>query len=141
MTADSLRGKVVLVQFWTYTCIDWLRTLPYVRAWNEKYKGKGLAVVGVHTPEFPFEKDVENVRRALKVMGPAARGKSVRFRVTLDGQPAGAAHGADVDEQGNGTLTEQRLYQLIRQPKPITDRRFEIEFLDPGAEAFAFTFG
>jgi thiol-disulfide isomerase/thioredoxin len=301
LTADSLRGKVVLVQFCTYTCINWLRTLPYVRAWDEKYKGQGLAVVGVHTPEFTFEKDVDNVRRALKemrvvypvaldsdyaiwrafrnqywpalyfvdaqgrirhhhfgegeyeqserviqqllaetgaggggqelvsvegrgieaaadwgslkspenyvgydrtenfaspggaklgkrrvyaapaqlslnrwalsgdwtigkgaavlneaggriayrfhardlhlVMGPSARGASVRFRVTLDGQPPGAAHGIDVDEQGNGTVTEQRLYQLIRQPKPFSDRRFEIEFLDSGAEAFAFTFG
>ena len=296
-----MRGKVVLVHFCTYTCINWLRTLPYVRAWAEKYKGQGLVVVGVHTPEFAFEKDVENVRRALKdmgvvypvaidndyavwrafgnrywpalyfvdaqgrirhhhfgegeyerservirqllaeagaggaghgagfgggrgaeaaadwgslkspenyvgyertenfaspggaasderrvyaapaqlslnqwalsgdwtvgkqavvlneaggrivyrfhardlhlVMGPAARGTSVRFRVALDGQPPGAAHGVDVDEQGNGTVTEQRLYQLIRQPEPITDRQFEIEFLDPGAEAFAFTFG
>ena len=75
------------------------------------------------------------------VMGPAARGASVRFRVLIDGQPPGAAHGTDVDEQGNGTVTEQRLYQLIRQPKPIADRQFEIEFLDPGVEAFAFTFG
>ena len=75
------------------------------------------------------------------VMGPAARGTSVRFRVLIDGQPPGAAHGIDVDEQGNGTVTEQRLYQLIRQPKPIADRQFEIEFLDPGVEAFAFTFG
>ena len=301
LTANFLRGKVVLVQFCTYTCINWLRTLPFVRAWAEKYKGQGLAVVGVHTPEFPFEKDVDNVRRALKemrviypvaldsdyaiwrafdnqywpalyfidaqgrirhhqfgegsyeqseriiqqllaeagtggvsqelvsvdargiesaadwdslkspenyvgyertenfaspggairdesrvyaapaqlslngwalsggwmagkqavvldkaggriaysfhardlhlVMGPAARGTSVRFRVALDGQPAGAARGVDVDEHGNGTVTEQRLYQLIRQAKPITDRRFEIEFLDPGVEAFAFTFG
>jgi thiol-disulfide isomerase/thioredoxin len=301
LTADSLRGKVVLVQFWTYTCINWLRTLPYVRAWDEKYKGQGLALVGVHTPEFPFEKDVDNVRRAAKemrvvypvaldsdyavwrafenqywpalyfvdaqgrirhhhfgegnyeqservtqqllaeagaggvshelvsveargieaaadwdslkspenyvgyertenfaspggaipdksrgysapaqlslnqwalsggwtmgkgavalnksggriaysfhardlnlVMGPSARGTAVRFRVTLDGQPAVAAHGVDVDDQGNGTVAEQRLYQLIRQPRPVTDRRFEIEFLDPGAEAFAFTFG
>jgi thiol-disulfide isomerase/thioredoxin len=301
LTADSLRGKVVLVQFWTYTCINWLRTLPYVRAWAEKYEGQGLAVVGVHTPEFPFEKDVDNVRRAVKemrvvytvaldsdyaiwrafnnqywpalyfvdargrvrhhqfgegdyeqservirqlldeagaggvghdlvsvnaagaeaaadwdslkspenyvghertenfaspggaipdksrvyaapaqlslnqwalvgdwtvgkgavvlnkaggriaygfhardlhlVMGPSARGTSVRFRVTLDGQPPRAAHGVDVDDQGNGTVAEQRLYQLIRQPKPINDRRFEIEFLDAGAEAFAFTFG
>jgi thiol-disulfide isomerase/thioredoxin len=301
LTADSLRGRVVLFQFCTYTCINWLRTLPYVRAWDEKYKGQGLTVVGVHTPEFEFEKDVENVRWALKemrvvypvavdndyaiwsafknqywpalyfldaqgrirhhqfgegdyeqsetviqqllteagtggvgqellsadargievaadwdslkssenyvgyertenfvspggaapderrvysapaplglnrwalsgdwtmkkqnvvlnmgggriaydfhardlhlVMGPSARGASVRFRVTLDGQPPRAAHGVDVDEQGNGTVTEQRLYQLIRQPKPITDRRFEIEFLDAGAEAFAFTFG
>ena len=301
LSAASLRGKVVLAQFWTYTCINWLRTLPYVRAWAEKYEGQGLTVVGVHTPEFPFEKDVDNVRRAVKemrvvypvaldsdyaiwrafenrywpalyfidaqgrirhhqfgegdyeqserviqqllaearvggvghdlvsvdargieatadwdslkspenyigygrtenfaspggaipdksrvygapaqlspnqwalsgdwtvgkgavvlnraggriaysfhardlhlVMGPSARGTSVRFRVALEGQPPRAAHGVDVDEHGNGTVTEQRLYQLIRQPKPITDRRFEIEFLDAGAEAFAFTFG
>ena len=301
LAADSLRGKVVLVQFCTYTCINWLRTLPYVRAWNEKYKGQGLAVVGVHTPEFAFERDVENVRRALKgmrviypvaldsdytiwrafknqywpalyfvdaqgrirhhqfgegdyeqserviqrllaeagtggsrgelvsveangieaaadwdnlkspenyvgyertenfaspggavpvkshgysapaqlslnswalsgdwtlgrqsvalnraggqiayrfhardlhlVMGPTARGTSLRFRVRIDGLPPGAAHGVDVDTEGNGRVTEQRLYQLLRQPQPITDRRFEIEFLDSGAEAFAFTFG
>ena len=75
------------------------------------------------------------------VMGPAARGTSVRFRVFIDGQAPGAAHGIDVDEQGNGTVTEPRLYQLIRQPKPIADRQFEIEFLDSGVEAFAFTFG
>jgi thiol-disulfide isomerase/thioredoxin len=301
LAADSLRGKVVLVQFCTYTCINWLRTLPYVRAWAEKYTGQGLIVLGVQTPEFPFEKDLDNVRRALKamrvaypvavdndyaiwrafknqywpalyfvdargsirhhqfgegdyeqserviqqllaeagtrgvgqelvsidargieaaadwdslkspenyvgyermeslaspggaapdkshvyeapaqlslnrwalsgdwtmkrqnvvlnkasgritysfhardlhiVMGPSARGTSVRFRVTLDGQLPRAAHGVDVDEQGNGTVTEQRLYQLIRQPQPVNDRRFEIEFLDAGAEAFAFTFG
>ena len=75
------------------------------------------------------------------VMGPAARGTSVRFRVLLDGGPPGAAHGIDVDEQGNGTVSEQRLYQLIRQPKPIADRHFEIEFLDSGVEAYCFTFG
>jgi thioredoxin family protein len=75
------------------------------------------------------------------VMGPAAQGSSVRFRVLIDGQPPGAAHGIDVDDQGYGTVTEQRMYQLIRQPEPITDRRFEIEFLDSGVEAFAFTFG
>jgi len=74
-------------------------------------------------------------------MGPSARGTSVRFRVAIDGQTAAAVHGVDVDEQGNGTVTEQRLYQLVRQPKPVVDRRFEIEFLDPGVEAFAFTFG
>jgi thiol-disulfide isomerase/thioredoxin len=300
LTAKGLRGKVVLVDFWTYTCINWLRTLPYVRAWAEKYKDQGLVVIGVHTPEFDFEQDLDNVRRAVKdmnvgypvavdsrhaiwrafnnqywpalyfidargrirhhhfgegeyahselviqqllaeagarvdrdlvtveasgaqaeadwgslkspenylglertenfaspggaalgkqrlytapaqlalnqwalsgdwtverhairvnkaggriayrfhardvhlVMGPAARGTSVRFRVLIDGKPPGAAHGIDVDEQGNGTATEQRLYQLIRQPKPIGDRQFEIEFLDPGVQAFAFTFG
>jgi thiol-disulfide isomerase/thioredoxin len=301
LTAPALRGKVVLVDFWTHTCINWLRTLPYVRAWAEKYRDQGLVVIGVHAPEFAFEKNIDNVRRAAKdlrvdypiavdndhvlwrafnnqywpalyfidaqgrvrhhhfgegayeqsemiiqallaeagvgdvsrepisvdargieatadwsnlkspenyvgyqrtqnfvspggamldkprlyalparlrlndwalsgdwtvtnqavalnkpngaiayrfharnlhlVMGPAAPGTSVRFRVLIDGQPPGAAHGIDVDEQGNGTVTEQRLYQLIRQPKPIADRQFEIEFLDPGVEAFAFTFG
>jgi hypothetical protein len=74
-------------------------------------------------------------------MGPATRGRSVRFRVLIDGQPPGAAHGVDVDAQGNGIVTEQRMYQLIRQPKPIDDRQFEIEFLDPGVEVFSFTFG
>jgi len=75
------------------------------------------------------------------VMGPAAPGTSARFRVLIDGQPPGAAHGVDVDEQGAGTVAEQRVYQLIRQPQPIADRQFEIEFLDPGVEAFSFTFG
>jgi hypothetical protein len=75
------------------------------------------------------------------VMGPPARGTSVPFRVLIDGDPPGAAHGTDVDGQGNGTVSEQRLYQLIRQPKPIADRQFEIEFLDSGVEAYCFTFG
>ncbi len=301
LTQASLRGKVVLIDFWTYTYINWLRTLPHVRAWAEKYKDRGLVVIGVHAPEFEFEKDLDNVRRAAKdmrvgfpvaidndhaiwrafknqywpalyfvdaqgrirhhqfgegeyeksekilqqllaeagngavshdlvsvdargaevaadwsnlkspenyvgydrtenfasaggptldkrrvytaparlplnhwalagdwtvnkqatvlntangriayrfhardlhlVMGPAMRGASVRFRVLIDGQPPGAAHGIDVDAQGNGIASEQRLYQLIRQPKPIADRLFDIEFLDPGVEAFAFTFG
>jgi thiol-disulfide isomerase/thioredoxin len=301
LTAAGLRGKVVLIDVWTYTCINWLRTLPYVRAWAEKYKNQGLVVIGVHSPEFEFEKNVDNVRRAAKdmrvdypiaidsdfaiwralknqywpalyivdaqgrirhhhfgegeydrserviqqllaeagaggighelvsidargaevaadwgnlkspenyvgyertenfaspggavlakrrvyaapeqlklnhwalsgdwtmqkqatvlnkangriayrfqardlhlVMGPAAPGTSVRFRVLIDGKPPGTAHGVDVDDQGTGKVTEQRLYQLIRQAKPIADRQFEIEFLDSGVEAFAFTFG
>ena len=301
LTAAGLRGKVVLVQFWTYTCINWLRTLPYVRAWAETYKDRGLVVIGVHTPEFDFEHDLDNVRRAAKdlrvdhpiaidndyavwsafdnsywpalyfvdaqgqirhhhfgegryeqsemivqqllteagrsgidddlvtvdasgveaaadwdsfwspenylgyertenfassegsvldtshvyatparlrlnhwalagdwtvqrqaivlneadgrivyrfhardlhlVMRPAAPGTPVRFRVRIDGQPPGAAHGTDVDDQGNGTVTEQRLYQLVRQPGPVTERSFEITFLDPGVQAYAFTFG
>jgi hypothetical protein len=74
-------------------------------------------------------------------MGPLRRGSAVRFRVSVDGQPAGAARGLDIDEGGNGTLSEQRLYQLIRQPKPIVGRTFAIEFLDAGVEAFSFTFG
>jgi hypothetical protein len=75
------------------------------------------------------------------VMGPAVRGGSIRFRVLIDGQSPGAAHGSDVDDHGNGTVTEQRLYQLIRQPWAVTDRLFEIEFLEFGVEAFDFTFG
>ncbi|HLG59815.1 MAG TPA: thioredoxin family protein [Vicinamibacterales bacterium] len=301
LTTAGLRGRVVLVDFWTYTCINWLRTLPHRRAWAEKYKDHGLVVIGVHTPEFGFEKNADNVRRAVTdmkvdypvvidsdyaiwrafnnaywpalyvvdakgqirhhqfgeggyeqtekiiqqllveaghggvgrdlvsvdargvevaadwgnlkspencvgyertanfsspggtarnksrvyvaparlslnhwalsgewtmekqavvlnkangriayrfhardlhlVMGPVARGTSVRFRVLIDGQPPAAAHGSDVDDQGNGVVTEQRLYQLIRQRTPIADRQFEIEFLDSGLEAFAFTFG
>ncbi len=301
LTPAGLRGKVVLIDFWTYTCINWRRSLPYIRAWAEKYKDHGLVVIGVHAPEFEFEKNVDNVRQAAKdmrvnypiaidsdhaiwrafkneywpalyfvdaqgdirhhhfgegeyeqsekiiqqllaeagiggighelvsvdargaevaadwgnlkspenyvgyertqnfaspggavldkrrvytaparlrlnhwalsgewtvekqaivlnqangrivcrfhardlhlVMGPAARGTSVRFRVLTDGRPPGAAHGIDVDAQGNGMVTEQRLYQMIRQPKPIADRQFEIEFLDSGVKAFAFTFG
>jgi hypothetical protein len=74
-------------------------------------------------------------------MGPAAPGTSVKFRVLLDGKPPGSAHGIDVDEEGRGTVSEQRLYQLIRQPKPISDRQFQIEFFGDGVEAFAFTFG
>jgi thiol-disulfide isomerase/thioredoxin len=301
LTAAGLRGKVLLVDFWTYSCINWRRSVPYVRAWAEKYKNQGLVVIGVHAPEFAFEKNVTNVRRAAKdinvdypiaidndyaiwrafkneywpalyfvdaqghirhhqfgegeyeqseriiqqllaeagiggigrelvsvdargaeaaadwsslsspenyvgyertenfaspggavpdkrriyaaptrlgldqwalsgdwtvqkqatvlnkangriayrfhardlhlVMGPAARERPVRFRVLVDGHAPGAAHGGDIDDQGNGTVAEQRLYQLIRQPRPIADRRFEIEFLDSGVQAFAFTFG
>jgi Thioredoxin like C-terminal domain len=74
-------------------------------------------------------------------MGPPRQGRSARFRMSIDGQPPGPAHGVDADEGGNGTVVEQRLYQLIRQPGPIVDRQFEIEFLDAGVETFAFTFG
>jgi len=283
LTPEALRGKVVLVDFWTYTCINWLRTLAYVRAWADKYEDRGLVVVGVHTPEFPFERDAENVRRAVEemdvrypvaldpdyavwrafansywpaayiadaegrirhhhfgegaydeqerviqgllgadgdlvsvdptgfevqadwasletpetylgaeqgqnfsrsaddlalnswslsgdgwttesrasvlrepggtlsfrfhardvhlVMGPAERGGSVPFEVSLDGKPPGGDHGFDVDENGDGTLSEQRLHQLIRQQGPIDDRTVEIRFLEPGAEVYCFTFG
>jgi hypothetical protein len=301
LTPAELRGKVVVVDFCTYTCINWLRQLPYVRAWAERYSDRGLVTIGVHTPEFSFERDVDNVRKALEemridypiaidsdyavwqafdnaywpalyfvdaegqirhhhfgegayeesemviqrllgeagqndvahdlvsvegdgieaaadwgslksgenyvgfertegfssaggavpneprgysapddlrlnqwglsgewtvareatrvngangslvyrfhardlnlVMGPASRGVSVPFRVLLDGQPPGPAHGDDVDEEGNGTVADQRLYQLIRQPGPVADRTFEIAFPEAGAEAYCFTFG
>ena len=299
LTEAEFQGKVVLIEFWTYTCINWRRQLPYVRAWAERYKEHGLLVVGVHSPEFSFEKNTDNIRWALMemriaypvavdndhdiwrgfnneywpalyfadakgkirhsqfgegdyeksekviqkllaeaglgevrnelvsvdtsgaeaqadwkdlrsgenyvgyertencasnaspgkprvysapkhlplnswalsgdwtmgkealllnksggriayhfhardlhlVMGPASRGVSARFRVYIAGRPPGEAHGVDVDGDGNGTVREQRMYQLVRQRAPISDRQFEIEFLDSGVEAFSFTFG
>jgi thiol-disulfide isomerase/thioredoxin len=286
LTGEGLRGKVVLVQFWTYTCINWIRTLPYVRAWWERYGRQGLVVVGAHAPEFPFERDLDNVRaaasdmrveypividngyaiwsafsnrfwpalyfvdaegtirhhhfgegeyesseRALQelltqagaqdvgselttvvgegveatpdwgairspetylgvgaprdlpvealrlndwalsgdwnvahqaamligaegriayrfhardlhlVMGPAERGTSVPFRVLVDGQAPDGDHGVDVEEDGSGKVSQQRLYQLVRQQGPVRERTFEITFLAPGVEAYAFTFG
>ncbi len=301
LTAEDLRGKVVLVDFWTYSCINCLRTLPYLRDWYARYHDHGLVILGVHAPEFAFEKDLGNVRRAVQqfdvrypvaldndyaiwrafdnqywpahyfvdasgqirghhfgeggyaesealirklltqagyqdlpppgaigegagveaaadeaqvgspetyigyeraanfsgpraivedrttdypeaatlplnhwtlagrwtvtgqfaaaaragasisfrfhardlhlVLGPAASGGPVRFRVTVDGHEPGAAHGMDVDEHGNGTVREQRLYQLIRQGGEVTDHTFRIEFEDPGVQAYSFTFG
>ena len=120
LTASSLARKVVLVDFLTYTCINWLRTLHYLRAWAQKYQ---------HTRDVHL------------VMGSGRQPMPVRFRVSLDGQPPGAAHGVDADAAGNGTVMEPRLYQLIRQPAPIVAGQFEIEFLDAAVEAFAFTFG
>jgi thiol-disulfide isomerase/thioredoxin len=87
LTTAGLRGKVVLIDFWTYTCINWLRTLPYVRAWAEKYQNQGLAVIGVHSPEFAFEKNLDNVRRSardMRVNYPQKCAKSSIFRVTLE---------------------------------------------------------
>jgi thiol-disulfide isomerase/thioredoxin len=300
LTREQLRGKVVVVDFWTYSCINCLRSLPYVEAWAKKYAAQGLVVIGVHAPEFAFEKEEANVRRAVHdlgvtypvaldnnlkiwqafnnqywpahyfidaqgrirhhhfgegeydasekviqqllaeagrgdvpggivdpkargalaaadtatlqspetyvgygrgdnfasgpviydkaatytapqsltlnqwgldgrwsigeekssldkvggrivfrfhardlhlVLGPGADGKPIRFRVTLDGKPPGDAHGMDSDAQGLGTVTSQRLYQLIRQPGAVGDHTFQIEFLDPSVQAFAFTFG
>jgi cytochrome c biogenesis protein CcdA/thiol-disulfide isomerase/thioredoxin len=301
LTGEMLRGKVVLVDFWTYSCINCLRTLPYLKAWNEKYRDQGLVIVGVHAPEFAFEKDQHNVEQAIRDLGitypvamdnqfaiwnayknqywpahylvdaqgqirdqhfgegayqeteqmiqallreahngvlaagdglvqvaglgataaaadirrspetyvgyarqqnlvspeaikqdiaahysaprmlkpdqwalsgkwlvssesaaaqasgaaisyrfqgrdlhlvlGARNGKPVRFKVTLDGVPPGADHGSDIDAQGNGVIREQRLYQLIRQSGKYAVHTFRIEFLDAGAQAFAFTFG
>jgi thiol-disulfide isomerase/thioredoxin len=301
LTPEGLRGRVVAVDFWTYTCINWLRTAPYVRAWDAKYRDLGLTIIGVHTPEFGFEHDRDNViprareygvefpvaldndygvwgafsnhfwpalyiadaegriryhhfgegeyamcemviqqllvdagaqgvdpglvsvdpqgfevaadwetlrtpetyvafgrsagfaspdrarfdephtypepgrlglnewapsgewtlaahaavsneagariafryqaRDVNLVMGPASRGASIPFRVSIDGAVPGGAHGFDVDGEGNGTLTDQRLYQLVREPGRVGEHTFEIEFLEPGAEAYCFTFG
>lgn len=301
LTTAELRGKVVLVDFWTYSCINWHRTFPYVRAWANKYRAHGLVVIGVHTPEFGFEKEIDNVRTAASqlridypiavdsehviwrafdnlywpalyfvdsngkirhhqfgegdyeqserviqqllveagakdvppelvradgagiqadadwknlhsqetyvghdraenfsspggltlarerlysppeqlglnkwalsglwrvdreaavlkrangrilhrfhardlhlVMGPSVRGRHVPFRLLIDGKPPGSDHGVDVDSDGRGVLVEHRLYQLIRQQPPVVDRVFEIEFLEPGVDAYSFTFG
>ena len=301
LTPEGLRGRVVLVDFWTYTCINWLRTLPFVRAWHAKYRDHGLTIVSVHTPEFGFERTVDNIvkqsgrlgvefpiavdsdygvwrafsnhywpavyiadaegriryhhfgegeyamqemvvqellvqagaadvdrslvdvdpqglevsadwrtlrspesylgylqsagfasdsvarydeaqaytararlplnywdlsgtwtygrnasilaepggrlafqfeaRDVNLVMGPATAGASIPFRVYLDGELAKDAHGSDVDAEGGGVLTDQKTYQLIRQSGRIEERRFEIEFLEGGAEAYCFTFG
>jgi thiol-disulfide isomerase/thioredoxin len=301
LTPAGLRGRVVLVDFWTYTCINWLRTLPYLRAWASKYDSHGLTIIGVHTPEFGFETDVDNVIREARrfgvdyaialdsdygvwrafanhfwpavyiadaqgrlryhhfgegeyemtemviqqllveagavdvdrdfvtvdpqgfevaadwrtlrtpetylsfgrsaafaspdvprfeechaypapprlglnqwaptgtwtltaraavldepggriafrfqardvnlVMGPATPGTAVPFRVRLDGNEPGGAAGFDADGHGNGAVTEQRLHQLIRQTGPVEERLVEIEFPDPGIEAYCFTFG
>jgi len=300
LTAEQLKGKVVLVDFWTYSCINCLRALPYVRAWADKYKDQGLVVIGVHAPEFAFEKIIGNVKKAVTdlkvdypvaidnnykiwrafnnnywpahyfidaegrirhhhfgegdydnseriiqlllsqaghklktadlvnvsatgaeaapdmnrvkspetylgyaraenfvspggavrdmrhtyqasvdelnawgltgdwtianerasldapgggivyrfhardlhlVLGPGSDGKPVHFRVTIDGKPPGDNHGMDTDAEGNGTVTGERLYQLIRQKGDVADHTFAIEFLDPGVQAYAFTFG
>ena len=145
LTADGLRGHVVLVDIWTYSCVNWLRTLPYVSAWAERYRDRGLVVVGVHAPEFGFEHELDNVRRAVRdlnlVLAPPASGTPVRFAVTLDGRPPGEAHGLDVDESAEGTVSEPRMYQLVRQPGAVAERTFEITFADPGVSAYVFTFG
>jgi len=165
---EHLAGKVVLVNFWTYTCINWLRTLPYERTENfaspggaaldqrrlyaaparlalnqwalvgDWTMGKQAAVVTSPNGRIVYRFHARDLHL---VMGPARQGASMRFRVAIDGQPPGSAHGADVDDGGRGAVVEQRLYQLIRQQMPIVDRQFEIEFLDVGVETFAFTFG
>jgi thiol-disulfide isomerase/thioredoxin len=283
LTAAELCGRVVLVDIWTYSCVNWLRTLPYVRAWADRYRDRGLVVVGVHSPEFGFEHELENVRRATRdldvrypvvldndfaiweslgnrfwpavyvvdgdgrvrfthfgegnyeeteraiqdllgvdeenvrvdagglaeaadwdkirspetylgharserrrdepadrlalnewaldgewsideeaavlaarsgsiaycfqardlnlVLGPRAQGASARFAVRLDGQPPGDDHGVDVGESGEGSVSEPRMYQLVRHRCGATERTFEITFLDPGVRAYVFTFG
>ncbi|PWC61360.1 cytochrome C biogenesis protein [Azospirillum sp. TSH7] len=301
LTTEELRGKVVLIDFWTYSCINCIRTLPYLRAWAEKYRDQGLVVVGVHAPEFAFEKRIGNVQKALRdfaitypvaidndfriwrafgnsywpafyiadatgrirhhqfgeggyeqterviqdllaeaagrrdedgrlvspagqgaqapadlddirsgetyvgyrqaanfasperdgidhpqdytvgalrlnrwglsgnwtvgaeqarlnraggaivyrfrardlhlILGPAQDGKPVRFQVTIDGMAPGPDHGTDTDAEGYGTVSETRLYQLVRQAGAVRERTFEVRFLDPGVDAYAFTFG
>src|SRR6266540_2272400 len=178
----ELRGHVVLVNFWTLTCINWLRQEPYVRAWSQAYRDDGLVVIGLHTPEFSFEHEIDRVRQATNERGidyPVALDNDYEIwsafdnnawpalyfvdtegivrddhfgegryeeseRVIqrlLDGEAPRPSHGVDVDEDGNGVLREGRLYQLVRQHDGVRERTLEITFLEPGAEAYAFTFG
>ena len=110
LTPAELRGRVVLVDFWTYTCINWLRTLAYVRAWAKKYRDRGLVVIGVHTPEFPFEREVENVREAAQAMRSSTRSRSTA--TTGSGAPSPTGTGRPSTSQtrraGSGTTTSAR---------------------------------
>ncbi len=112
LTATGLRGKVVLIDFWTYTCINWLRSLPYVRTWAEKYQDQGVVVIGVHSPEFAFEKDIENVRRAAKDMRveypKRLFTRSLRHGSGLDSSPNWREIGMDIDANGQGVVEEKR---------------------------------
>ena len=112
----ELRDHVVLVDFWTLTCINWLRTAPHIRAWSRVDVDDGLIVIGVHTPEFSFERDVDRVLTK-------------------------AAHGHDIYEQGNGVLDDGRLDQLVQVTGDVLERTAEITFFESGAEGDSFTFG
>ncbi len=111
LRSKSLRGKVVLVNFWTYSCINSLRELAYIKAWAAKYKDAGLVVIGVHSPEFGFEKDRANVKKAVSDL-------RVGFPVAID--------------------SDRSIWSAFRN---VQDQTLEIEFLDPGVEVFSFTFG
>jgi thiol-disulfide isomerase/thioredoxin len=152
----ELRGHVVLVDFWTFTCINWLRQEPYVRAWSQAYRNDGLVVIGVHTPEFSFEHDIDRVRQATKERGidyPVAVDNDYAiwsafanhywpalYFVDADGIIRDH-HFEEVDEDGHGVLRDGRLYQLVREHDAVRERALEITFLEPGAEAYVFTFG
>jgi thiol-disulfide isomerase/thioredoxin len=122
LTATDLRGRVV-VDFWTFTCINWIRAAPYRRAWDEKYREHGLTVIGVHTPEFPLERDVDSIRAAIE-------GRRIAYPVAVDS-----------DYAIWNAFANRRLYQLVRQPGVVDERTFEITFLERGVEAYVFTFG
>jgi len=139
---------VVLIDFWTYSCINCLRFIPYVQAWAEKCKDAGLVVIGVHAPEFAFEKSIANVKAAVGRLGityPVAPSTTATGRRIISSMRK-AAFAIIISARGSmsarsASSSEQRLYQLIRQTGPIRERTFEICFLDPGVHAYAFTFG
>jgi hypothetical protein len=153
---------VVLTSFWTYTCINWLCQLPYLRAWAVKYSGHGLVVIGAHTPEFGFEHDTENVRQAVqdrRIEYPVAIDNDYGVWAAFGNHYWPALYFADAQGQiryhhfgeGEYQQSEMVIQQLlddagsggwvIRQAGPVTDRTFEISFAGPGIQAFAFTFG
>ena len=126
----DLRDQVVLVNFWTWTCINWLRQEPYVRGWSQAYRDDGLVVIGVHTPEFSFEHEIDRVRQATKERGidyPVAVDNGYEIWSAFDNHYWPALYG--------------RLYQLVRAHDAVRERTLEITFLEPGAESYAFTFG
>jgi thiol-disulfide isomerase/thioredoxin len=163
LTAKQLKGKVVLVDFWDYSCINCIRAIPYIRAWADKYKDRGLVVIGVHTPEFDIEKQQASVQKAVTKFGityPVALDNDVKVWDAFRNEFWPAHYSIDAKEkvryehfgegkdeqserwiQGNGVVTEDRLYQLVRQKGPVADHTFAIEFEDPGLQAFSFTFG
>ncbi|TDN56507.1 cytochrome c biogenesis protein DipZ [Scandinavium goeteborgense] len=165
LTAESLRGKVVLVDFWTYSCINCLRTLPYVKAWAEKYRDQGLVVIGVHSPEFAFERDINNVTKEAKKLGvtyPIAIDNNFGIWQAFNNQYWPAHYFIDANGhirymhfgEGNYAESERVIQELLRQAGAhnVNDKlasvagkagehTVSIEFDQPGATAYAFTFG
>ena len=142
ITIGELIGKkIILVDFWTYSCINCQRTSPILNAWYEKYRDKGLEIIGIHTPEFEFEKNIENVRDATKEVYLVASSENlVQVRVKLDGQLVGSQKGEDVGVDGVMTIKEDRLYKII-EDSTYGIHTLELQILSPGLKAFAFTFG
>src|SRR5215475_1418846 len=149
LTTADLRGKVVLVNFWTYTCINWLRQLPYVRAWAEKYSSQGLVVIGVHTPEFPFEKDADNVRRAvqdMRVTYPVATDNNYAVWLDFDNHYWPALYFADAQGrirhhnfgEGEYQQSEMVIQQLLAEAGASGVSREPVSVDARGIEAASF---
>lgn len=142
LTAEGLRGQVVAVDFWTYSCVNWLRTLPYVGAWAERYRDRGLVVVGVHAPEFSFEHELDNVRHAVTELGvahPVVIDNDFAVWRSFQNRYWPAQYLVDAD--GHGVVDDPRMYQLVRQDGVVAARHFEITFDGAGVRAYVFTFG
>jgi thiol-disulfide isomerase/thioredoxin len=147
LTAHALQGRVVLVDFWTYSCVNWLRTLPYVRAWHERYRELGLVVVAAHAPEFGFEHELDNVQRAareLDVSYPVVIDNGFTIWRSFDNHYWPAVYLVDGDGRVRFHHFGEGAYEEIEraiQGGLGVDGLFEITFLDAGAGAYVFTFG